>query len=56
MADACVGELGEVEQKLVALVEEVYTIYPTCEDDEGEICITKEQCREFIYLVSINKL
>lgn len=26
-AEGCVGQLGEVEQKLVNLVEEVYTVY-----------------------------
>lgn len=39
---ACVGELGEVEQKMVDLVDEVFTIYPTQKDDEDEDCITKE--------------
>lgn len=35
MAEGIVGELGEVEKKLVNLVEEVFTIYPSQEDDEG---------------------
>ena len=52
MAEACVGELGEVEQKLVNLVEEVFSLYPERQvDDEGEECITKEQCQAFIQTV-----
>ena len=51
MADACVGLLGEVEQKLVSLVEEVFSTYPEKQlDDEGNECITKDQCRQFIKL------
>jgi hypothetical protein len=43
MAEACVGELGEVEQKLVNLVEEVFSYNPERQvDDDGEECITKD--------------
>jgi Ca2+-binding EF-hand superfamily protein len=51
MADACVGELGEVEQKMVNLVEEVFTKYPSTKDDEGNDCITESQIKEFIKLI-----
>ena len=47
---AVVGQLGEVERKLVALVEEVFTLYKDAKqvDEEGNECITKEQCQDFI--------
>jgi hypothetical protein len=50
MAVAVVGELGEVEQKLVALVELVFQrqVNQRQLDDEGNECITKEQCKEFV--------
>lgn len=49
MAEACVGQLGEVEQKLVDLVNEIFGLYPEDQlDDEGNVCITKQQCRDFI--------
>ena len=49
MSTAVVGQLGEVEQKLVNLVEEVFQYYPERQtDDEGNDCITKDQCRDFI--------
>lgn len=51
MADNCVGQLGEVEQKLVNLVEEVFSRFEKQTDDEGNDCITKENCREFIHEV-----
>ena len=52
MADACVGQLGEVEQKLVNLVEEIFASQQSKQiDDEGTECITKEQCREFVFRV-----
>jgi hypothetical protein len=42
MAEACVGQLGEVEQKLVDLVNEIFGLYPEDQlDDEGNVCITK---------------
>jgi len=49
MAEACVGQLGEVEQKLVNLVEEVFAVQSEKQiDDEGNECITKDQCRTFV--------
>ena len=52
MAEACVGELGEVEQKLVNLVEEVFSYNPERQvDDEGEECITKDYCQLFIQTI-----
>lgn len=47
MADHCIGELGEVEQKLVDLVEAVFDGRQSL-DEEGTECITKAQCRDFI--------
>ena len=52
MAEGCVGQLGEVEQKLVNLVEEVFNFQPQKQvDDDGNECITKEQCRDFVFEV-----
>ena len=48
MADACVGQLGEVEQKMVALVEGVFGKYDSVTDDEGNQCVTKAHIRDFI--------
>ena len=49
MAEGCIGELGEVEQKLVALVEEVFNDQTEKQmDEDGHECITKEQCKVFI--------
>lgn len=47
---AIVGQLGEVERKLVTLVEEVFSVYKETMqlDEEGNECITKAQCQAFI--------
>ena len=42
------GKLGEVEQKLVNLVEEVFSQQEVQRDEEGVECITKQQCLEFV--------
>jgi len=41
---AVVGQLGEVERKLVALVEEVFELYKETMqvDEDGNDCITKD--------------
>ncbi len=48
MSGGVVGQLGEVEQKLVNLVEEVFSKQEVQKDDEGNECITKQQCLDFI--------
>lgn len=41
-----------MEQKLVNLVEEVFSTCPEKQtDDDGNECITKEQCRAFVFQV-----